>query len=233
MKKYVLLCLILCAQYIYGDSASWVSGAVNNIWSNSDNWSEANFPNGAGEIACFGGYPNGGDINSGQSITIGALYINTTNALNINFDSPYELIFNNNSLEATIHIASGQTPTISNPAQLESNILISASESSSININGGIHGNGNVQIFSDPDTDINISNDNTYMGHTLVSSGRIQLNGPGSNTNIPGDITVQADSTIKHVSGISNNYGPQTQMTLNGGGMNLGGTEQTIQNIFI
>jgi hypothetical protein len=236
--SYKLLPLIVFGfiniKSVYADSGVWIPGWIDLYWNNNANWSGSSFPNGAGEVAAFiGQHPGTFPIDSTEDITLGSLHFDAPGrSISIAFASN-DLIFESSGVQnqANIFIAKEQTHFIDTPIVLLSDLSIHAGSSASLYLNAPISGDHSVSIFVDPNTHINSNIGHSYTGATIVQSGWLDLNGPGSAINVPGDIVVMGSGYLKHASGTSNNYAVGAEMFLNGGELDLGDTTQTIGSL--
>lgn len=229
----ILLCSVLISK-AYAESGAWIPSWTDLFWDNNANWSGASFPNGAGEVAAFiGQNPGTLPIDSSQDITISSLHFDAPDrSLSIAFTSN-NLIFDTIGVQnqANIFIAKEQTHFIDTPVILEADLSIFAGTSASLYLNAPISGDHSVSLFVDPNTHINSNIGHTYTGDTIIQSGWLDINGPGSATNVPGDIIIKGSGALKHDASVSNNYGANSRMYIAGGNVDLNGTTQTISSL--
>lgn len=102
-------------------------------------------------------------------------------------------------------------------------------------IRGSISGAGALTLYGSSNitsTDILIlSGSNSYTGGTFVTTGILNVDGVDNTTSIPGNITVSTAAAVQHFH--NNHYSPTTAMSVNGGTVDLNGTDQTMEKLTV
>ena len=239
LKKQCCVCalFLIINLSIEGDSGSWSATPVDTFWDNDANWTGAAFPNGVAETAAFAGYNAAGAIDSTTDVTVGALYLDSpTSSVSLEFSGGHTITFDKSTAGqnvSNILIPSNQTHNLRTRSILNSDLIIYAGEGSSLNVDESVTGTGSVSFVVARDTHINYNARNFYNGDTILRSGFLDVNGPGTTINIPGDVYIYGAAILKHDPSVSNNFAPDITMNIEAGQYNINSTTQTIGSMIL
>lgn len=235
MKRFYLIVILYVflgvTKALHADNGAW-KFTTGDVWNTDSNWTGVTHPDAQDAIAGFVGFPtSAGTITSTSNIKIGSLVFNTTTAVNINLGN--NLTFDSSIGNATI-IDSGtvnNTMAAGTPVILNSNLDLFITDAKNLFFRSSISGSGSLSLTGTLDSILHLFGSNSYTGGTFVNLGILNLVGNNNVTHIPGDITIPPLGFVQHFH--DNHYSTTTTMNLNGGGLDLGGTTQTMNKLFI
>lgn len=256
MKNPFLVSLCCFSMGILGNlhavSGEWItSGGAAWDTVGPSNWrtiagSGVLFPNAIGDKAGFIAIPfmAPGTITSGTSITIQSLYTDPNiQPFSITFTPPRTLTFQGPAGQRA-QIFSGRVSVgINTPVILGSPLEVFPGQAGTLSFGSPISGVNIANTFTlngDVASSVIFSAANSYTGGTIINSGTLNISGAASKTAIPGNLTVNgfpgnlgaitfANTPIV----ASNQFGPNSVVTVNGGMFNLTGTTQTFPRLMV
>lgn len=234
---YIIFYALVITGGLQADNAAWKT-TMGGDWNTDANWT-ATHPDAIDAIAGFVGFPTAAGvqtITSTTSITVGSLVFDTTALTTISLGNT--LTFSRSGGRNAQIFASGDSAsTISSltPIILNSDLDIFINGDLNFTIGSSISGAQALSLygssgFSSTDK-LHLSGSNTYSGGTFVTTGILEVDGAANTTVIPGDITVFQTGSVQHLN--SNHYSPTTEMTVNGGSVDLFGTSQTMNKLTV
>ena len=157
--------------------------ATSGSWAAGSNWTVNASPNGAGNTVLIGKATKSASLLEvtldGQQ-TVGEIILSNTASQTTGYDitsgsvgGTQLLVFNNSGSSAQVIVTSGKH-AISAPVSLASNLVISPSSGSTLQISGNIAGTGESLTLADAGTLI-LSGSDTYTGGTVVTAGTLIL----------------------------------------------------------
>jgi fibronectin-binding autotransporter adhesin len=160
------------------------TGAADNNWGNTGNWSNSVVPDGAGANVSISNTTGSSEISLDQNRTVGSISFTNTSGgsyiLDSGSNSNNTLIMDNGTGTASITDAGG-THLVETNIQLNSTTLLSVpNHGDSLYILGNISGSGGLSVSAA--TILNgvfggviLTGSNTYTGSTVIQGGELQL----------------------------------------------------------